>query len=183
MADWYYIGHYGQLGPLTRDQVDELIDGGVIESDTYVWRSGMQDWLPAAETPELRSFYQAAAANKPPPMPGQPRTPAAKAVSPPPFGIQTKPVPTTDLFPNPYAASYHPTYATVPSDRSRLAGGLLQLIIPGVGRMYLGYAAYGVLQLVLTACLGIGWIWSVIDGILILAGTLKLDGYGRQLSD
>ena len=49
--------------------------------------------------------------------------------------------------------------------------------------MYLGYAAYGVLQLVFTLCFGIGYLWSIIDGIIILTGGIKLDGYGRQLPD
>ncbi len=181
MADWYYIGHYGQLGPLTRDQVDELIDGGVIERDTFVWRSGMADWSSAIQVDELRPLLQSEGFNTPPPMPTAPRaTPPATVPS---FGFQS-PLPSTgtDFYPNPYA-SYHPTYAAVPSDRNRIVAGLLQLIIPGVGRMYLGYAAHGVLQLILTPCLGVGWFWSVIDGILILAGGLKMDGYGRKLQD
>src|SRR5579859_2938673 len=41
VGEWYYIGHYGQLGPLTREQIDELVTGGVISRDTYVWRAGM----------------------------------------------------------------------------------------------------------------------------------------------
>ena len=41
VADWYYIGHYGQLGPLTKEQIDELVDGGVIARETYVWSTGM----------------------------------------------------------------------------------------------------------------------------------------------
>lgn len=70
------------------------------------------------------------------------------------------------------------------SDRSRVLAGVLQLIIPGTGRMYLGYAAQGVLQLFLTpfGC-GVGWLWSVIDGLIILTGGVKLDGYGRRLND
>lgn len=180
MADWYYIGHYGQLGPLTRDQIDELIDGGVIEQETYVWRSGMANWLPAGQVDELRTLLQKDFLSKPPPMPTT--LAPANPMAPPVFGTHsTLPAQGTDFFPNPYAA-YHPTYATVRSDRNRLIGGLLQ-IIPGVGRMYLGYSAHGVLQLLLTPCMGVGWLWSVIDGILILAGGLKLDGYGRRLDD
>jgi TM2 domain-containing membrane protein YozV len=87
----------------------------------------------------------------------------------------------TDL----YAMSpgYHPAYSPIRSDRSRALAGILQLLIPGVGRIYLGYAAYGVLQLFFTLCFGIGYLWSIIDGIVILTGGVKLDGYGRQLAD
>src|SRR5687768_11065877 len=70
VADWYYIGHYGQLGPLTLEQMDELVQGGVIGHDTYVWRSGMTDWLHAATVNELSSSFSAGAAfNSPPPPP------------------------------------------------------------------------------------------------------------------
>jgi TM2 domain-containing membrane protein YozV len=81
-------------------------------------------------------------------------------------------------------SGYQPVFAGIRSDRSRAAAGILQLILPGVGRMYLGYLAYGVLQLLLTimTC-GLLWLWSFIDGIIILTGGVKLDGYGRQLPD
>ncbi|RYG37576.1 TM2 domain-containing protein [bacterium] len=68
------------------------------------------------------------------------------------------------------------------SDRSRALGGVLQLIIPGAGRIYLGYSAIGVLQLILWPC-GVGWIWGFIDGIVILTGGVRMDGYGRHLTD
>jgi len=83
--------------------------------------------------------------------------------------------------PTPTSSNY-PVFATVRSDKSRTAGGVLQLIIPGVGRMYLGYTAIGVLQLILTPC-GVGWLWSIIDGVIILAGGFRMDGYGRQLNE
>lgn len=72
----------------------------------------------------------------------------------------------------------------VTSPSSRVLAGVLQILLPGVGRMYLGYTAIGVLQLVLTICtIGILWIWPIVDGILILAGAVKHDGYGRVLTD
>jgi hypothetical protein len=50
--------------------------------------------------------------------------------------------------------------------------------------MYLGYAAQGVIQFLLFPCgLGVGWFWSVIDGIYILSGGLKMDGYGRRIDE
>lgn len=82
-----------------------------------------------------------------------------------------------------YPATYSANFPTLRSDRSRTLAGILQLVLPGVGRIYLGYAAYGVLQLVLTFCFLVGLLWSFIDGILILAGSPKLDGYGRVLGD
>ena len=173
VADWYYIGHYGQLGPLTREQIDELIDGGVIDRDTHVWSTGMPEWLPAARISELQPAFQSSQTlSAPPPPPNLPR------ISDP----QTMPASTFGSAPMP-PPSFGQIYSPLQSDRNRVLAGILQLLIPGVGRMYLGYAAYGVLQLVFTLCFGIGYLWSIIDGIIILTGGVKLDGYGRQLPD
>ncbi len=177
MGEWYYIGHYGQLGPLTKDQVDELIQGGVIVRETYVWRNGMTDWVRADASTELALSFHVLSPAGPPPPPLAQTTPV---ISPPSYGTDYSGQTTQMAAAQP---SYFPRSATVKSDRSKTAAGILQLVIPGVGRIYMGYAAIGVLQLVLTLCGGIGWIWSVIDGIVILGGGVKMDGYGRQMQD
>ncbi|MFZ4506619.1 MAG: GYF domain-containing protein, partial [Fimbriimonas sp.] len=194
VGDWYYIGHYGQLGPLTREQIDELIDGGVISQETYVWKNGMSDWLPAERVPELRSSFQRAepyGTPPPPPSPGGPfpggpvpGRPNPYAPAPPVSSPRLNPVSPygTDMSPVNYGQAGTGLYSSVRSDRSRALAGVLQILLPGVGRIYLGYAAIGVLQLVLSPCF-VGVVWSVIDGIIILTGGLKMDGYGRQLND
>ncbi|WP_447003365.1 DUF1707 domain-containing protein [Saccharothrix isguenensis] len=66
------------------------------------------------------------------------------------------------------------------SDKSRIAAGVLQLVLPfGIGRFYIGDTAIGIAQLL--TCGGFG-IWSLIDGIFLLVngGT---DGEGRKLRD
>ena len=68
------------------------------------------------------------------------------------------------------------------SDKNRTVAGLLNFL-PGFGRFYLGYAAHGALQLFTAMMCGVGFIWSIIDGIYILAGGVKFDGYGRRLED
>ena len=71
------------------------------------------------------------------------------------------------------------------SDKSKVTAGLLQILLGtfGVGRFYLGYTTIGVLQLVvsLVTC-GIGAIWPLIDGIMILMGNVP-DPQGRKLRD
>ncbi|ATL71747.1 hypothetical protein CRH09_13255 [Nocardia terpenica] len=71
------------------------------------------------------------------------------------------------------------------SDKSKLAAGLLQIFLGffGVGRFYLGYTGLGVAQLVVSilTC-GVGHIWGLIDGIMILAGKVR-DPDGRPLQD
>lgn len=66
------------------------------------------------------------------------------------------------------------------SDKSKLAAGLLQILLPfGVGRFYTGHYGMAFAQLVL-ALLWVGVIWSIIDGIIILANGGH-DRYGRPL--
>ncbi|MFN3683085.1 MAG: NINE protein [Fimbriimonadaceae bacterium] len=63
--------------------------------------------------------------------------------------------------------------------RSRVAAGVLQIVLPGVGRMYAGYWALGVIQLLVA--IGTAWIgalWSFVDGILILTGQVRNDADG-----
>jgi len=202
-AEWWYIGHYGELGPLTLEQIDELIEGGVIQRDTYIWRTGLPEWTPADRVDALGpSFRKIAPFAAPPPPPGArppthmpgPMTPGQMS----PGQMSPNPMAPAPLHQGHVPAGYNhgrPPYETTPaqvnnympfpsvrSDKSRTLGGILQLLIPGVGRIYLGYAAIGVLQLVLSLC-GVGAVWSWIDGIVILAGGVRIDGYGRQLND
>jgi TM2 domain-containing membrane protein YozV len=170
-AEWFYVGHYGQLGPLTHEQMTELIQDGVIERETYIWKSGMPNWAAAESSPDLRTAFSSNQVFLSPPPP--PTTPAIR------------PQPPTLAPAVSMMGMWNYTDNSLPkSDRSRVLAGVLQLIIPGTGRMYLGYAAQGVLQLFLTpfGC-GVGWLWSVIDGLIILTGGVKLDGYGRRLND
>jgi len=81
------------------------------------------------------------------------------------------------------------------SDRSKVAGGLLQLFLGqfGVGRFYLGHGGIGAAQLILflaglaTAWIGIGVIalgavglWALVDAIMIFSGSVR-DGRGLKL--
>jgi len=173
-AEWYYVGHYGQLGPLTHEQMTELARDGVIAADTYVWRPGIGDWRPAREVPDLNlSVPSPVYEVVPPPAPGSPgRMPQR-----PPSPVAASPMPGLSTGQWTYLESGIPK-----SDKSRVVGGLLN-ILPGFGRFYLGYAAHGVLQLFTVALCGIGFVWSIIDGIYILLGGVKYDGYGRLIED
>lgn len=180
-AEWYYVGHYGQLGPLTLTQMKELTIDGVISHETYVWRQGMGDWSVAGSVAELRNELGSLA----------PAAPPAAPFSPPPMPTATRTM--SPLAPEPYSAppslhtqsGWHYIQAHAPkSDKSRVAAGILNIVFPGAGRLYLGYMAHGVLQLFVSiiTC-GVACIWPIIDGIVILSGGVKLDGYGRRLED
>ena len=83
-----------------------------------------------------------------------------------------------------HAYGYHMPANMPRSDKSRTLSGVLQLLVPGVGRIYMGYSALGVIQLIaaIITC-GTLHVWSIIDGVLILSGQVRLDGYGRALED
>lgn len=77
--------------------------------------------------------------------------------------------------------------------RSKLAAGLLGIFLGslGVHRFYLGYTGIGVAQLIL-CLLGIvtcgvtsvaAWVWGLIEGIMILVGSLNKDAQGRPLAE
>ncbi|MFC4859137.1 DUF1707 domain-containing protein [Actinophytocola glycyrrhizae] len=91
-----------------------------------------------------------------------PYMPAPYTSAPPPVGYAPAPPPSTE------------------SDRLRVVAGVLQIVLPfGIGRFYTGHNNIGLAQL-LTSFIGIGVIWSIIDGIIILAGG-GTDANGRRL--
>lgn len=84
------------------------------------------------------------------------------------------------------------------SDKSKVTAGLLQLLLGfvglcGIGRLYLGYTAIGLVQLIgwivafflSFALIGIPfaiaiWIWALVEGIMMLTGSIR-DTQGRPL--
>ncbi len=83
--------------------------------------------------------------------------------------------------------------AVRPALKSKLAAGLLGVFVGGLGihRFYLGYNGIGVAQLVL-ALLGFltcgitsiaAAIWGLIEGILILTGSINKDAQGNPLAE
>lgn len=71
--------------------------------------------------------------------------------------------------------------------KSKLAAGLLGIFLGviGVHRFYLGYTAIGIIQLVLgiVTCGIVSSIWGLIEGILILVGSINTDANGVPLRD
>ncbi len=77
--------------------------------------------------------------------------------------------------------------------KSKMAAGLLGIFLGwlGIHRFYLGYTGIGVIQLILalsgfltcgvtSAAAG---VWGLIEGILILTGSIKQDAAGNSLVD
>jgi membrane protease subunit (stomatin/prohibitin family) len=68
-ATWHVAINGQQQGPFTAQQVAEGIAKGQIARDTLVWASGMGDWTPAAQVPQLAGSFSAPPA--PPPIPSK----------------------------------------------------------------------------------------------------------------
>lgn len=120
--------------------------------------------------------------------------------NPPSYGPFPPPVPPgyypPGYYPDPMAPyGRHPFTGEPFSDKSKIAGGLLQLLglmgILGVGRIYLGYTGLGITQLLVGLLIsfvtcGFGIvvpiIWGIIDAVLIFTGSVR-DPQGRPLRD
>lgn len=85
-----------------------------------------------------------------------------------------------------------------PNAKSKICAGLLGIFLGafGVHNFYLGYTKKAIIQLVLsivgilTTCLIVGTflvigiqIWGIVEGIMILSGSIKTDGSGQLLKD
>jgi hypothetical protein len=72
-----------------------------------------------------------------------------------------------------------------PPAKSSLTAGLLGIFLGafGVHRFYLGFTSIGVLQILVTiATCGVGGLWGIIEGGLILGGSgITTDADGRPL--
>ena len=119
------------------------------------------------------------------PPPPQPGYPPPGQYPPPPGQYPPPPGQYPPAYTDP-AAPYgrHPMTGEPLSDKTKLVGGLLQLLgllgLVGIGRIYLGYTGLGIAQLIvgLVTC-GIGAVvWGIIDAVLIFTDKVR-DAQGR----
>lgn len=70
--------------------------------------------------------------------------------------------------------------------KSKLAAGLLGIFLGGWGihNFYLGFTSKAIIQIVVTlVTCGVGSLWGLIEGILILCGNINADAKGNPLKD
>ena len=81
--------------------------------------------------------------------------------------------------------NFNPNMAGAPL-KSKLVAGLLGIFLGGFGvhNFYLGFTSKAVIQIFVTliTC-GLGSIWGLIEGILIIAGSMNTDADGRPLGE
>jgi TM2 domain-containing membrane protein YozV len=127
--------------------------------------------------------------NVPPPEPTPPPygqdTPPPYGQAPPPQpqpGYQQPGYPPSGYPAGPYGASPQAPWGVDPktglpySEKTKLVAGLLQIFLGGfgIGRFYLGDTKTAVWQIVVTVLTcGVGSLWGLIDGIIILATDSK----------
>ena len=80
---------------------------------------------------------------------------------------------------------YNPNMAMNPP-KSKMVAGLLGIFLGawGVHNFYLGFSSKAVIQIVVSICTcGIGGLWGLIEGIMILTGSINTDADGRPLGE
>lgn len=69
------------------------------------------------------------------------------------------------------------------SDKQKTVAAILQIMVPfGAGRYYTGHTGIAVAQLLTAFLCGVGAIWCIIDGVMMLTGKVP-DAQGRPLRD
>ncbi len=166
-----------RIGDEERSQASQALGEHFARSRLTVaeYEDRLDQALRAVDRNDLMALF----ADLPGPRPmGLPAPPPAQAPGPP-----------LPYRPTPYPG--RPGYGElVWSDKSRIAAGVLQIVLPfGIGRFYTGHTGMAIAQLLLfffgLLTLGvtsaIAVIWCFIDGIVLLANTDSTDATGRRL--
>lgn len=100
----------------------------------------------------------------------------------------------------PPPGGYAPPPYQDPTAKSKLVAGLLGIFLGGLGihRFYLGYTNIGIAQLatdvigwvllpftcgISLVCILAAHVWGLVDGIMILTGSINRDAQGKPLRD
>jgi uncharacterized RDD family membrane protein YckC len=87
--NWFYVDTGQQAGPVTDEQLDDLVRSGKVRGDTLVWREGLANWQPYSQArPE---GVQPPAPVPPAAQPMAAAAPTAGGVVPPPGAYQPMP--------------------------------------------------------------------------------------------
>lgn len=71
MSQWFYASGGQQAGPVSFDELRQLVAEGKVAKEDLVWNQGMKDWLPASTVPDLVAGV--------PSFPGPPSNPPVTA--------------------------------------------------------------------------------------------------------
>ncbi|MDI7268764.1 MAG: GYF domain-containing protein, partial [Myxococcota bacterium] len=65
---WHVAVGEEQQGPYTTEQINEYIRANEIDPESYMWKEGMEDWLPVADVQEFAALWAAQQAGAAPPQ-------------------------------------------------------------------------------------------------------------------
>jgi predicted Zn finger-like uncharacterized protein len=123
---WHVVLNGEQQGPYSIPQVREMLAGGHIDAETYVWRDGFDGWLPMQEVGELAAVFSAPAEPEPS-LVGNDLfasiAPTAGVESP--FAVAPTAAVPSDLYaaPEPSRSSARPATAEPAKARAKVGGG------------------------------------------------------------
>ena len=138
---------------------------------------------PGFQQPQAASFQQPSAFQQPGAQTFRSADPNASAFGQNPAGYQA---------PNTFQQNANGQLYQGVTYKSKVAAGLLGIFLGflGIHNFYLGNTSKAVVQLLLGtlgACVGIGpaisGIWGLVEGVMILTGSIKTDGKGLPLKD
>jgi predicted Zn finger-like uncharacterized protein len=65
--EWHVAINDIPVGPMRRDEVARKISIGAVTPESLAWREGLDDWMPAADIPDLAMLFGAQLSAPPPP--------------------------------------------------------------------------------------------------------------------
>ncbi len=136
--NWYYAQDGTEQGPVSLEELRQLLHSGALNADTLVWTEGLSQWTPWLEVPELNP---ALSAKQPPPTAVVATSPSSATPAAPPASICPQSVASFGLS-IAFVSALGVTCALVLSFSERIA--LAILITSGAGGMFsavLGYSA------------------------------------------
>ncbi|RLA62896.1 MAG: hypothetical protein DRQ89_08380 [Epsilonproteobacteria bacterium] len=72
---WFYVMGSEKVGPVDKDEIEDLFGKGKILKDTYVWTGGLENWIFLEEASEFSYLFESVA---PPVLPEIPEVPQKK---------------------------------------------------------------------------------------------------------
>ena len=66
MSEWFIYSNNQQSGPFAMNQLQQMVTMGSVTKETYLWKNGMSNWMPAGQIVELAPLF---VTNTPPPPP------------------------------------------------------------------------------------------------------------------
>ena len=55
---WFYVKGDNRCGPVSLGALRALLAGGEVNADSLFWRSGMSEWQPGRNVPEIRALFR-----------------------------------------------------------------------------------------------------------------------------